>query len=128
MHGYLLDTHIAIWFLTGDTLLSQTAERIIRDRTNRAYLSVVSAWELSIKINIGKLRFPGNASGFIRSVQANDIAIIPIETAHLTALESLPLLHRDPFDRLLVATAVSEQLTLISADKNIAHYNVPLIW
>jgi hypothetical protein len=62
MGVYLLDTHTAIWYLTGDALLSPTAKRIINDRTNRVYLSVVSAWELSIKISIGKLRFPGNAA------------------------------------------------------------------
>jgi PIN domain nuclease of toxin-antitoxin system len=128
MGAYLLDTHTAIWYLTGDALLSPTAKRIINDRTNRIYLSVVSAWELSIKISIGKLRFPGNAAGFISSAQAYDITIVPIETAHLTALEELPLLHRDPFDRLLAAAAISEKMTFISADKNIAQYNVPLIW
>jgi len=128
MGGYLLDTHAAIWFFTGDTLLSPTADRIIRNRTNRVYLSVVSAWELAIKISIGKLRFPGNAAGFMRTAKANDIIIVPIETAHLSSFESLPLLHRDPFDRLLVATAISEQMTFISADKNVAKYDVSLLW
>jgi PIN domain nuclease of toxin-antitoxin system len=128
MGVYLLDTHTAIWYFTGDALLSPTAKRIINDRTNRIYLSVVSAWELSIKINIGKLRFPGNAAGFISNAQAYDITIVPIETAHLSVLEGLPLLHRDPFDRLLATTAIYEQMTFISADKNIAQYNVPLIW
>jgi len=65
MRGYLLDTHVAIWFLTGDTLLSQTADQIISEDVNRIYVSVISAWELAIKISIGKLRFPGNAAGFI---------------------------------------------------------------
>jgi len=128
MNSYLLDTHTAIWFLTGDTLLSQTADQIISEGFNRVYLSVISAWELAIKISIGKLRFPGNVAGFIQAVQDNDITIIPIKPEHLTVLESLPLLYRDPFDRLLIATAISEQMTFISADKNIAQYNVPLIW
>jgi PIN domain nuclease of toxin-antitoxin system len=128
MNDYLLDTHVAIWFLTGDTLLSQTADQIISEGVNRIYVSVISAWELAIKISIGKLRFPGNAAGFIQAVQDNDITIIPIMPSHLTALESLPLIHRDPFDRLLIATALDEQISLISADKNIAQYDVPLIW
>ena len=126
--GSPLDTHAAIWFLTGDTLLSKTANQIISEGVNRVYLSVASAWELAIKISIGKLRFPGNSAGFIQAVQDNDITIIPINPAQLTALESLPLLHRDPFDRLLIATAISEQMTIISADKNIAQYDVPLVW
>jgi PIN domain nuclease of toxin-antitoxin system len=128
MSRYLLDTHTAIWFFDGNTAMSSTGDKIIRDRTNRIYLSIVSAWELAIKISIGKLRFPGNVDGFIRTAQANDITIIPIESAHLTALESLPFFHRDPFDRLLVATAVSERMAFITADKNIAKYGVPLIW
>jgi PIN domain nuclease of toxin-antitoxin system len=78
MSGYLLDTHAAIWFLTGDTLLSPTADRIIREGINRICLSMISAWELAIKIGIGKLRFPGNVAGFIKAVQDNDITIIPI--------------------------------------------------
>ena len=89
---------------------------------------MISAWELIIKISIGKLRFPGDAAGFIQVAQNNDIAIIPIETAHLTALKELPMIHRDPFDRLLIATALAEEITLITADENIAHYNVPQIW
>jgi PIN domain nuclease of toxin-antitoxin system len=128
MAGYLLDTHTAIWFFTGDALLSPTADRIIRDCANRMCLSIVSAWELAVKISIGKLRFPGNVDGFIRTAQANDITIIPIESAHLTVLESLPKIHRDPFDRLLAATAISEQMNFISADKNIAQYDVSMIW
>jgi len=128
MSHYLLDTHAAIWFLTGDSLLSSTADQIIRKRTNHIYLSVISAWELTIKIDIGKLRFPGDAAGFLQAARDNVITIIPIETAHLTALKGLPLIHRDPFDRLLVATAASEQLTLITADENIAQYEVSHIW
>jgi PIN domain nuclease of toxin-antitoxin system len=128
MGEYLLDAHAAIWYFTGDALLSPTAGRIINDRANRIFLSVISAWEVAIKIGIGKLRFPGNATNFIGSAQAYDITIVPIKTDHLTTLEELPLFHRDPFDRLLVATAISEKMSFISVDKNIAQYNVPLIW
>ena len=128
MNDYLLDTHVAIWYFTGDTLLSPTANQIICDGVNRVYMSIISAWELAIKISIGKLRFPGNAAGLIQAVQKDEITILPIKSTHLTALETLPMLHRDPFDRLLVATAIDEQMTLISADKNIAQYDVPLIW
>ena len=128
MSSYLLDTHAAIWFFIGDSALSCTANRIISDRTNRIYLSVISAWELSIKISVGKLRFPGNAAGFMQAAQSNYITIIPIATTHLTIYENLPFIHRDPFDRLLVATALAEEMTLITADTNIAKYNVPQAW
>jgi PIN domain nuclease of toxin-antitoxin system len=89
---------------------------------------VVSAWELTIKISIGKLRFPGDAEGFKQVAQKNDITIMPIEISHLTVLKELPMIHRDPFDRLLVATALAEEMRLITADKNIAQYDVPHLW
>jgi PIN domain nuclease of toxin-antitoxin system len=128
MDRYLLDTHAAIWFFNGNDTLSKTANRIIRDLSNPVFLSIVSVWELAIKAGMGKLDFYGKAAGFMRIAENMGITILPIKIAHLTALEELPLLHRDPFDRLLVATAISEQMTFISADKNIAQYNVPLIW
>jgi len=128
MSSYLLDTHAAIWFFTGDSALSSIAEQTIRDRTNRIYLSTISAWELTIKISIGKLRFPGDAAGFMQAAQSNDITIVPIETTHLTVLKELPFIHRDPFDRMLVATAMSEQMTIITADGSIAQYDVLHIW
>jgi PIN domain nuclease of toxin-antitoxin system len=128
MGSYLLDTHAAIWFFNGDDTLSETANKIIRNFSNPIFLSIVSAWELAIKIGIGKLDFDGKAASFIHIAEDNGITILPIKANHLTVLEGLPLIHRDPFDRLLVATAISEQLTLISADKNIGQYNVSLIW
>jgi PIN domain nuclease of toxin-antitoxin system len=128
MDGYLLDTHAAIWFLMGDDKLSDTARRIIGDISKSVYMSVVSTWELAIKISIGKLRFPGNTAGFTRMAQDNNIIIVPIETAHLTVLEGLPFYHRDPFDRLIAATALVEKMKLITADENIMRYDVPLVW
>jgi PIN domain nuclease of toxin-antitoxin system len=128
MGRYLLDTHTAIWFFNGDRLLSETAKQTILDTSNSKFLSMTSAWELAIKIGIGKLDFAGKAAGFVRLAENNGFTVIPIETSHLTAYESLPFIHRDPFDRLLVATAIAEQMTIITADENIARYDVPLIW
>jgi PIN domain nuclease of toxin-antitoxin system len=128
MGGYLLDTHTAIWFFNGNESLSQTANSIIRDLSNDVFISISSVWELAIKIGIGKLDFAGKAEGFVRLAEKNEITIIPITTSHLTVLESLPMIHRDPFDRLLVATAIAEQMTIITADENIARYDVSHIW
>ena len=125
---YLLDTHAAIWFFNGEGRLSQTVDRIIRDLSNPVYLSIASAWELAIKICIGKLDIDGRTADFIHDAEANDIAILPIKSDYLTTLETLPMIHRDPFDRLLVATALSERITIISADEDIAKYQVPHIW
>jgi len=128
MGDYLLDTHTAIWFFNGNESLSQTANSIIRDLSNDVYISISSVWELAIKIGIGKLDFAGKAAGFARLAEKNEIALLPITTPHLTVLESLPMIHRDPFDRLLVATAIAEQMTLITADANIARYDVSQVW
>ena len=128
MGRYLLDTHTAIWYFNGDKALSKTAREIILNLSNQIHLSISSAWELAIKVNLGKLEFNGQVARFVHLAETYDFTILPIKTSHLTALESLPLLHRDPFDRLLIATAISEQMTFISADKNIAQYDVPLIW
>jgi len=128
MAGFLLDTHTAIWFFNGDNSLSKTANNIIRDILNPIYISIASVWELSIKIGIGKLTFNGRAAGFIRLAESNNIAILPIKSTHLTILESLPFIHRDPFDRLLVATALAEEMTIITIDENIIQYEVSKIW
>ena len=128
MGSYLLDTHTAIWFFNGDDSLSENAKRTILDPSNIKYLSVVSAWELAIKIGLGKLDFNGKAAGFIHLAESNGFTVSPIKAEHLTAFENLPFIHRDPFDRLLVATALAEQMTLITVDENIAKYDVPQIW
>jgi PIN domain nuclease of toxin-antitoxin system len=128
MSGYLIDTHAAMWFFNGNDRLSETASRILRDISNSVSLSIVSVWELAIKIGIGKLDFAGKAAGFVRLAENNDITVLPIRTSHLTAYESLPFIHRDPFDRLLVATAIAEQMTIITADENIARYDVSQVW
>ena len=109
-------------------MLSETAKRTILDPFNLKFLSIVSAWELAIKIGLGKLDFYGKAAGFIHIAESNGFIIAPIKSDHLTALEALPLIHRDPFDRLLIATALAENMTLITVDENIAKYDVPQIW
>jgi len=128
MSGYLLDTHTAIWFLNGESILSQTARQIILDPSNHVCISIASVCELAIKISIGKLKFSGNSAGFVRLAQDSDIVIMPIEHSYLTVVENLPFIHRDPFDRILIATAIVENMTIITADKDIARYDVPHVW
>jgi len=128
MNRYLLDTHTAIWFFNGDQRLSEKAKHIIRDRSNPIYISIASAWEVAIKISIGKLDEIESVANFLYDAKINDITILPINPSCLTILETLPLLHRDPFDRLLIATALSEQMTLITADENSPKYEVSIIW
>ncbi|MCL2181783.1 MAG: type II toxin-antitoxin system VapC family toxin [Treponema sp.] len=128
MGRFLLDTHTAIWFFNGNDSLSEIAKKTIIDTSNIKYLSIASAWELAIKIGIGKLEFKGGVEGFIRLAENNGFIVLPIKTDHLCALDTLPMIHRDPFDRLLVATALAERMTLITVDDNIAQYDVSQVW
>ena len=128
MTGYLLDTHTAIWFFNGDSQLSAAAKQVILGLSNTKYLSIVSAWEVAIKLSIGKLEISGKTADFIQDAESNGIIILPIKPSHLTTFESLPFIHRDPFDRLLIASALAEEMTLITDDNNIARYNVPQVW
>jgi PIN domain nuclease of toxin-antitoxin system len=128
MGRYLLDTHTAIWFLNGDNALSENAKKIILDTSNVKYINIASAWEIAIKHSTGKLDIAGNTADFIHDAENNGFIFVPIKNSHLTVLESLPLLHRDPFDRLLIATAIADDMTFVTADENIARYNVSYIW
>jgi len=128
MSDYLLDTHAVLWFFNGDKSLSDRAKRIIENPQYSKYISMASVWEVGIKISIGKLEFPENTKGFIYQIKKHGFVLLPISEDYIIESEQLPLIHRDPFDRLLVATAISEKMSLISADKNIAQYNVSLVW
>jgi len=126
---YLLDTHTVLWFFNGDkTSLSDAAKSIIQNQQHTKFVSMVSVWEVGIKISIGKLVFPQNTNGFVNQIQKNGFELLPINANHIAAIEQLPLIHRDPFDRLLVATAIVEQIEIISNDKNIKLYPVNRIW
>jgi len=126
---YLLDTHTVLWFLNGDKAsLSDVAKDIIQDQQYTKFVSMASVWEAGIKINIGKLVFPEKTTGFINQIKKNGFELLPIREEHIIALEQLPLMHRDPFDRLLIATAVFEQMGLVSCDANIKQYPVTRIW
>jgi PIN domain nuclease of toxin-antitoxin system len=124
----LLDTHAVIWLAENSSRLSTNAARAILDTENTIYVSVVSAWEVAIKCSIEKLKLDGGVSEFYRMISDNGFALLPIAKQHLECLQSLPFHHRDPFDRLLVATAAAESLIVITSDENITRYGVPVIW
>jgi PIN domain nuclease of toxin-antitoxin system len=128
MGRLLLDTHTAIWFLNGDDQLSDAAKDAIQNADNSCLISMASIWELQIKMNLGKLRFDDGMDGFINLAEDNGFHLLPIEVEHITATSSLAFIHRDPFDRLLIATAISESISIVTADKNIYQYPVDYIW
>jgi PIN domain nuclease of toxin-antitoxin system len=125
---FLLDTHTAIWIFQDKNRLSSGAKAVMDDLSAELFISIVSAWEIAIKVSIGKLEFAGGVTGFLETIVRNDINILGISPQSLEVVESLPLHHRDPFDRLLVATARTENLSIITADTNILLYDVNVIW
>jgi len=125
----LLDTHAFIWLITEDNKLSSTARNYILDRRTNLYLSSASVWEIIIKCNIGKMKLSGNPQSFItKQLTVNLIEELPITFNHTFHLQNLPDHHKDPFDRMLVAQALSDSLTIITIDQDIARYPVKIIW
>jgi len=119
----LLDTHILLWWLGDSPRLSKKARRAIEESAT-VFVSAVSAWEIELKRARGLLRAPNNLEATLR---ARDLQTLSLTVPHAIAAGRLPLYHRDPFDRMLVAQASLESLTLLTADKQQAAYGVPVI-
>ena len=125
----LLDTHAFLWAITEDVQLSRRAREIFTAPTNELFLSVASIWEIIIKVQLKKLLLTKPAVPFLRAQLANNnIHVLPITLDHVAQLEDLPVLHRDPFDRILVAQSLAEGWPLLSADPLLANYPTELIW
>lgn len=113
----LLDTHILLWFLTNDKKLSSSARAAIEDISNERWLSPISLLEIALKSRLGKLPLPAPFGVlFPADLLAEDIHLLPLEPRHIEPMTTLPLHHKDPFDRLIAATALVDGLTLVSAD------------
>ena len=124
---YLLDTHTLIWAITDDDKLSDKAKGIILSKRD-VFVSAASLWEIAIKKSIRKLEMDMTIGEIANAIRQIDIRILNIEPNHLDLIEELPDIHRDPFDRLLVAQAQADGLTLITKDKNIIQYSVATLW
>jgi PIN domain nuclease of toxin-antitoxin system len=125
----LLDTHAFIWWDSEPGRLSEKALSNIQNSENRILLSVASVWEMQIKAQLGKLTLQKPLAKLVAAQQnVNGIELLPIQLSHVLALDSLPLHHTDPFDRLLIAQAQAENAALVSNDALIAHYSVDLVW
>ena len=117
----LLDTHILLWWLTEPGSLSKEAGKAINNGSNVVYVSAAVIWEMVIKKSLGKLEMPDNIE---QMLQLNNFNLLPVTVAHTLAVDKLPHHHRDPFDRMLVAQAMHEKLTLVSRDPQIKKYDV----
>jgi PIN domain nuclease of toxin-antitoxin system len=124
----LLDTHVFLWYIAGDPRLPAAFRGPIQNSANEVYLSVASVWEAVIKFGIGKLPLPAPPQDYLpRQRERHQIASLPINEATFIDLAKLPLLHRDPFDRILIAQALQHDLTLATVDDEVRAYPVKLL-
>jgi len=125
----LLDTHSWLWMVGNPDRLADSSRRLLRDPANDLFLSAASAWEMAIKYATGKLRLPQAPAALVAQWMAEDrLGALPILHAHALRAGELPPHHRDPFDRLLIAQAQLEGMTVLTADRVFAKYEVPIHW
>ncbi|MBD2440906.1 type II toxin-antitoxin system VapC family toxin [Nostoc sp. FACHB-110] len=124
----LLDTHIFLWFISGDTQLSTDVRDAIRDPDNDVYLSSVSIWEAIVKYQLGKLPLPEQPETYLpKQRDLHQIASLALDESSVIQLAKLPLLHRDPFDRMLICQALQNGLIIATVDSTVRAYSVSVI-
>ncbi len=128
MQQYVLDTYTLIWFIGGNKELSPTARQSIEadDATN--FVSIASLWEIAIKISMGKLELKTPFNQINGQILENGFEILPVTFDDTLTVSGLPFHHRDPFDRIIIAQAITNGLIIISKDEHFSPYNVKVIW
>ncbi len=124
----LLDTHAVIWWDSDPSQLSTAARSALCDSANEIWLSAASGWEMAIKSQLGKLKLRLSIADIVAQQQQNGVQIIPTNMAHVLAVETLPAVHKDPFDRLLIAHAIVEGAVSVSADQALRPYPAQFLW
>ena len=125
----LLDTHAFLWLISGDDRLSESAQKKFLDPSNILFFSAASLWEICIKISLGKLSLKGDWLKTIQDeLRVNTIQWLSIEMPHCVELTKLPFHHRDPFDRMLVAQAMTDDMQLLSRNNRLSSYKIKRIW
>ncbi len=125
----ILDTHALLWFLDDDSLLTGAARNLIEDPTNRKFVSIATCWEIAIKAGLKKLDLGESAATFLpRELAGNNFDLLGINLRHVTFVEKLQQFHKDPFDRLLIAQAIVENMSIISRDAVFDSYGVNRLW
>ncbi|MDF5721296.1 MAG: type II toxin-antitoxin system VapC family toxin [Rhizonema sp. PD37] len=125
----LLDTHTFIWFVTDSPRLSPSAKALIEDELNEKLLSTASIWEMAIKHSLGKLRFDLSLATFVKQQMVqNSIDLLSIEIDHVAIVATMPLHHQDPFNRLLIAQAIVQQVSIVGMDSAFDAYSIQRLW
>lgn len=123
--GFLLDTHAVLWLFAGDERVPEWLRNIAREQQSRLHVSDASIWEMAIKSSLGRLDVPED---FPERIDAAGIVDLPVRRAHVWRVRELPFHHGDPFDRLLVAQALEEDMALVTRDRSLGAYGVALRW
>lgn len=125
----LLDTHTFIWFVEDNPKLSHDAKALIENGDNEVFLSAASLWEMAIKVNLGKLDLGLPFETFVpQQLAHNLVSLLDIRFSHIIPVATLPLHHRDPFDRLLISQSITEQMPIVSADTALDGYPITRLW
>lgn len=125
----IADTHSFLWFIAGDARLSARARDVLSEPRNDVAVSIASLWEIAIKVRVGKLRLERPFGELVpQQLARNAIRVLPIEIEHLVRISTLPMHHRDPFDRVVVAQSLEEHLPLVSTDDALDAYGIQRIW
>jgi len=126
--NYLMDTQTLLWGLEGNPRLSQKAQALMINEENTLWVSMASLWEIAIKVSIKKLELSRSLTEIIGRLPEMDISILTIEASHILAVERLQMLHRDPFNRVIIAQAIVENFEIISSDEAFSLYPVTVHW
>ena len=126
---YLLDTHTLIWYLNKNyDRISNDLLNILLNPRNHIFISIASLWEIAIKQNIGKFKLDLEIKDIYNYIYTSTTTLLSIEEKHLLTYKNLPLIHREPFDRLLISTSIAENLTFVTHDKKIQEYPIDWLW
>ena len=123
----LIDTHLLIWFLEGNKLLSKSRRQIVADSDNGVFVSIASLWEMAIKISTGKLTLANPLAAVIEQIAVDRIEVLPIFPKHVLQVSSLFFHHRDPFDRIIIAQSQTEGLPVMTNDGEFGNYGVEIL-
>ena len=125
---YILDTHTFIWWNDDPQLLSEKVVALCEDPSNKLFVSLASVWEMQIKLQLKKLKLSASLESIIEQQQANNIELLTLTTQHILNLSTLPMHHKDPFDRLIISQANMDNSILLIADKKFELYDVKVDW
>lgn len=124
----LLDTHAFLWFVSGDKRLSAMARRAIERPGAKPLLSLASVWEMAIKSSLKRLVLPSPLNDYLADKLATNLQLLPIDLPHIVAIERLPFHHPNPFDRLLIAQALTDKIPVVTRDRAFRKYGVEIVW